>query len=142
MQGRQLLQHAALLGSTIAVAYQPGLLLSLRLKDSRSLEISIVSSGWAHQIPVMTKKAFLAQVVASVAKGRFPDYVKKSAADIAKEVSQGKEFFISGELVKGKPKTGASKVGGKPDVPAKFEWPHEEEDDTAPPAVHRADQFG
>ncbi len=45
-----------------------------------------------------------------------------------------KEFLaeVVALVVKGTPKSGESKVGGKPDVPADFEWPNEEDDDGAP----------
>ncbi|MEO8877412.1 MAG: YwqG family protein [Polyangiaceae bacterium] len=80
----------------------------------------------------MNQKEFVAALAAQVSKQTFPDYVKESPAKIAAKLTKDAEVFISGELGKGKPKNGQSKVGGKPDVPADFEWPTEEEDDDAP----------
>jgi len=80
----------------------------------------------------MNQKEFVAALAAKVSTQTFPDYVKESATKIAAKLTKNPEVFISGELGEAKPKNGQSKVGGKPDVPAGFEWPTEEDDEDAP----------
>jgi len=76
---------------------------------------------------------FVAKVVEKVSASEFPDSVKQTAKQIADQLGTSPEIFISGELNEDdQPKTGQSKVGGKPDVPASFKWPNEEEDEDAP----------
>lgn len=77
------------------------------------------------------KSAFVEAVSQRVQALGFPDYIKETPAEIAAALVKDGEVFISGELTDA-PVPGGSKVGGRPDVEAEFEWPTEEDDEDAP----------
>lgn len=80
----------------------------------------------------MNKHEFVETVAARVRSGSVPDYIKKTTEEIAGELVDKGELFISGELTDDPVRPGCSKVGGKPDLEAGFEWPTEEGDEDAP----------
>ena len=78
----------------------------------------------------MTKNEFVSALVTEVRKAKLPDYVKQTPADIAAQLEENAKVFVSGELTEEATTCGGSKVGGKPDVEANFEWPCEEDSES------------
>jgi len=78
----------------------------------------------------MNRAAFLDALRTAIRSQSAPP--RGPAPDAVASLLEGAHVFIGGALEKGKTKVGQSKVGGRPDLPAGFEWPHEEDDDDAP----------
>jgi hypothetical protein len=76
------------------------------------------------------KLQFVESLALKVSAQVFPEYVKKTAAEIADEIRATAEVYVSAELTKKKTTRGQSKIGGKPDVSASFEWPCEDGTDS------------
>jgi hypothetical protein len=84
----------------------------------------------SYDYPMTAQKKFVEALATKVSKQQFPDYIKKTAMQIADEIRETGEVYISAELDKREPKKGQSKIGGKPDVEADFEWPCEDGTDS------------
>ncbi|HPH67156.1 MAG TPA: DUF1963 domain-containing protein [Kofleriaceae bacterium] len=78
----------------------------------------------------MTAVEFVTQLRTAI-EAQKSKHSKLTSSDIAKMVDAA-NVHIGGSLKSGKATVGQSKVGGKPDLPADFEWPCEGDDEDAP----------